>query len=172
MVCPTGEGGVRRGLCCVLLLVMASTRVEGACINPATLSHSTASITRYFDEEEKKLRPGVLGMSGTAWFVSPASMVTIGHVATAMNLSERSWRPVEIWTGKNKQSVPVRIQHVMGSHTEKLVVLELQTAFPQAQGFQLRKEPLVPEEPFVSVAYPDDHLRVASGRFVRYSEDE
>jgi len=146
--------------------------VEGACINPATLTHSTVSITRYFDEQEKGLRSGVLGMSGTAWFLSPTSLITIGHVATAMNLSDQSWRTVDIWTQENKQSIPVRVQHVVGSHPEKVVVLELQAAFPRAQGLQLRKEPLAPEEPVVSVGYPDDHLRVATGRFVRYGADE
>jgi hypothetical protein len=33
-------------------------------------------------------------------------------------------------------------------------------------------EPLVAEEPVVSLAYPGDRLRVASGRFVRYGEGD
>jgi hypothetical protein len=45
-------------------------------------------------------------------------------------------------------------------------------AFSSAQGFQLRTDPLVPEEPVVSLAYPDGHLRVAGGRFVQYGEGE
>jgi hypothetical protein len=153
-------------------LFAASIRAEAACVDPATLTHSTVSITRYFDDNEKGIRPGVLGMSGTGWFLSPTRMVTIEHVVTAMNLSEESWKPIEIWTGENKQSTPVRIQRLLGSHAEKIAVLELQTPFSEAHGFQVRPEPLVPEEPVVSLAYPDDRLRVAGGRFVRYGEGD
>src|SRR5262249_51077298 len=53
---------------------------------------------------------------------------------------------------------------------QKVAVLELQTAFPDAQGFGLRMEPLVPEEPIVSLAYPGSRLRVAGGRFVQYGD--
>jgi hypothetical protein len=49
-------------------------------------------------------------------------------------------------------------------------VVELHTAFSDAQGFQLRMEPLVPEEPVVSLAYPGGDLRVAGGRFVQYGD--
>jgi hypothetical protein len=33
-------------------------------------------------------------------------------------------------------------------------------------------EPLVPEEPVVSLAYPDNRLRVAGGRFVQYGDGD
>jgi Trypsin-like peptidase domain len=163
---------VGRGLLSIAVLVVASARVEAACIDPATLTHSTVSITRYFDDKEKETRPGVLGMSGTGWFLSPTSMVTIEHVATAMNLSDQSWKPIEIWTGENKQSIPVRLRQLAGSHAEKIAVLELQTAFSGAPGFQLRREPLASEEPVVSLAYPDDRLRIAGGRFVRFGDGD
>jgi hypothetical protein len=162
----------RRGLFSILILVVASSRVEAGCIDPATLAHSTVSITRYFDDQEKEALPGVLGVSGTGWFLSPTSMVTIEHVATSMNLSDQSWKQVEIWTGENKQSIPVRIQRHVGSHAEKIAVLELQTVFSGAQGLQLRLERLVPEEPVVSLAYPGNHLRVAGGRFVQYGDGD
>jgi Trypsin-like peptidase domain len=163
---------MRRGLLSILILVAACSRVEAGCIDPAPLFHSTVSITRYFDGKEKEAPPGVLGMSGTGWFLSPTSMVTIEHVATSMNLSDQSWKQLEIWTGGNKQSIPVRIERLVGSHAEKIAVLELQTAFSGAQGLQLRMEPLVPEEPVVSLAYPGDQLRVAGGRFVHYGDGD
>jgi hypothetical protein len=141
-------------------------------MDPATLAHSTVSITRYFDDKEREALPGVLGISGTAWFLSPTSMVTIEHVAASMNLSDQSWKQVEIWTGENKQSIPVRIQRLIGSHAEKIAVLELQTVFSGAQDLQLRPERLVPEEPVVSLAYPGGHLRVAGGRFVQYGDGD
>jgi hypothetical protein len=65
--------------------------------------------------------------------------------------------------------IPARIRHVAGSYAEKIAVLELQSVFP-AQRFQLRMEPLLAEEPVVSLAYPGDRLRVAGDRFVRYGD--
>jgi hypothetical protein len=97
-------------------------------------------------------------------------MVTAEHVATAMGLSDQSWKQVDILDGENKQSIDVRILRLAGSHSEKIAVLELQTAFSGAQGFQLRMEPLVPDEPVVSIAYPGGHLRVAAGRFAQYGD--
>lgn len=155
-----------------LLLVAAPCRAAAVCIDPATLARSTASITRYFDAQEKAARPGVVGMSGTGWFLSPTSVVTVEHVATAMNLSDGNWRDLEFSTGEDKRSIPVRIERLVGSSTERLAVLELQTAFPSVPGFQPRSEPLRPEEPVVSLAYPDERLRVATGRFVQYSRDD
>ena len=76
------------------------------------------------------------------------------------------------WTEENKQSIPVRIRQLVGSHAEKIVVLELQTAFAGAHGFELRMKPLVTEEAVVSLAYPGGKLRVAGGRFVQYGDGE
>jgi hypothetical protein len=48
----------------------------------------------------------------------------------------------------------------------------LQTAFSGARGFALRMEPLAPNEPVVSVAYPESRLRHAGGRFVQYGDGD
>ena len=114
----------------------------------------------------------MVGISGTGWFLSPLSMVTAEHVATSMNLSDRNWTQLEFWTAEHKRSIPVRIERLAGSYGERLVVLELQTAFSEAPGFRPRSEPLVPDEPVVSLAYPDQRLRIATGQFVQYSRDE
>jgi Trypsin-like peptidase domain len=124
------------------------------------------------DDQDKRARPGVVSVSGTGWFLSPLSMVTVEHVVTSMNLSDRDWRQLEFWTGEYKRSIPVRIERLVGSYAERLAVLELQTAFPDAPGFQPRWEPLLPEEPLVSLAYPDEHMRTATGRFVQYSHED
>ena len=153
----------------ILMLIVLSSRVEAGCIDPATLVESTASITRYFDDEEKRALPGVLGMSGTSWFLSPTSMVTVEHVATSMRLSDRTWKQVGIRRGEAEQQVSVRVQHVVGADGEKIAVLELQTALSGSRGLQLRMEPLVPEEPVASLAYHDDRQRIAGGRFVQYA---
>jgi Trypsin-like peptidase domain len=156
----------------ILVVVSAPCQVGAGCIDPATLVHSTASITRYFDDQEKESRPGVLGMSGTGWFLTPMSIVTVEHVAASMNLSERNWKQLEFWTGAYKRSVPVRIERLVGASTERLAVLELQTEFPGVPGLQPRAGPLLPEEPVVSLAYPDEHMRVVTGRFVQYGRDD
>lgn len=157
----------------VLVLTMAATRADAGCIDPMPLAHSTVRITRYFDaNEQKSAEPGVLGIAGTAWFLSPTSMVTVGHVAEAMTLSDQAWKQLEIRSGEIEQSIPARIRRIAGAQAEKIAVLELQTAFPGAQGFQVRVERLVPEERVVSVAYPGNHLRVAGGRFVQYGDGD
>src|SRR5215467_6999680 len=162
-----------RLLSSILILVVASGRVAAGCIEPALLAHSAVGITHYFDDEEQKTAPpGVLAIRGTGWFLSPRSLVTVKHVAAAMNLSEQSWKQVEIRNGENTQSIAARVQRFAGSHAEKIAVLELQTALSGARGFRLRMEPLVAEEPVVSLAYPGDRLRVASGRFVQYGEGD
>ena len=162
---------MRRRLFSILVLVAGASGVEAGCIDPSMQAHSTVSIMRHFDDKEQEERPGVLGIRGTGWFLSPTSMVTVEHVAAAMKLSDRTWKQVEIGTGESKQSVPVRILRLAGS-SEKIAVLELQTAFSGAQGFRLRMEPLAPEEPVVSLAYPGGRLRVAGGRFVQYGDGD
>jgi Trypsin-like peptidase domain len=159
-----------RQLLWILLLIAPSARAAAGCIDPATLTHSTMSIMRHFDDAEKEARPGVLGIRATGWFLSPTSMATVEHVTAAMHLSDRDWKPVEIGTRESKQSIPARIRRVAGSSAHRIAVVELQTAFFGAQGLGLRMEPLVPEESVESVAYPNGDLRVAGGRFVQYGD--
>jgi hypothetical protein len=58
----------------------------------------------------------------------------------------------------------------VGDYAEKIAILEVRTVFSDAPGLKLRMERLFPEEPVVSIAYPDGHMRVAGGRFVQYGE--
>jgi len=129
-------------------------------------------ITRHFDDKEREARPSVLAVTGTGWFLSPTSIVTVEHVAAAMNLTEQNWKHVELRQSENTQLIPARIQRLAGASKERIAVLELQAAPDDAQGFALRMEPLVPEEPLISVAYPGSRLRVAGGRFVRYGDGD
>src|SRR5262245_47648449 len=161
---------MQRRLFSILILVVASSRVEAGCIDPAPPTHSAVSIMRHFDDQEQEERPGVVGIRGTGWFLSPTSMVTVDHVAAAMKLSDRQWKHVVMSIGETKRSLTARLHLLAGSHAQKIAVLELQTAHPDVQGFQLRVEPLVPEEPLVSFAYPGGRLRVVSGRFVQYGD--
>jgi hypothetical protein len=163
---------MQRGLLSIIVLLVASCRVEAGCVDSASLDRSTVGIARYFDAEERQADPGVLGVRGTGWFLSPTYVATVEHVATGMNLSQERWKQIEIRSEEKRESIAVRIRQLLGGHAEKIAVLELQTAFPGARGLPLRTDPLVPEEELLSLAYPDDHLRLAGGRFVEYGEGE
>jgi hypothetical protein len=156
----------------IFILLIAAAPAEAGCIDPAALAHSTVGITRYFDDSDKNPRPGVLGIGGTGWFLSQTLMVTVGHVAAAMNLSDQAWKQLDIRSGEIAQSIPARLRQVAGSQAEKVAVIELQTGFPGVPGLRVRMERLVPEEPVASVAYPGNRLRVAGGRFVHYGDGD
>jgi Trypsin-like peptidase domain len=157
-----------RSALCLLLLCLGCARAAAGCVDPATLTHSTVSITRHFSEEERKAEAGLLGIRGTGWFLSPTSMATAGHVAEAMRLTSQDWKEIEILDADHVHSIAVRVQQLAGSHAEKIAVLELQRAFAGGRSLKIRTEPLVPEEPLVSLGYPKNRLRFAGGRFVEY----
>ena len=163
---------LRLGIVFALVLGAISSRVEASCVDPSTLVRSTVNITRTFDEEEPKAAPGVLGIRGTGWFLSPRLIVTAAHVAEAMHLSPQDWKEIEIRERESKASLPVRILRLAGSHAEKMAVLELRAAFAAATALAIRTEPLIPEERVVSLGYPNGGLRFAGGRFVRYGGDD
>ena len=142
-----------------LLLFSAQSRADTGCVDLAQLAHSTVGITRYFDEAERSAQSDVVGIHGTAWFQSPTIIVTVGHVATAMGLSTEDWKPLDIKDGAESKLISARIQRWVGSDTEKLVVLELQTAFPAARSVAIRMAPLRPEDRLVTLAYPNQKPR-------------
>lgn len=162
---------MRQCLFSVIFLLMTSSG-EAACVDPSALVHSTVSIARNFDHKEMTMTPGVFGISGTGWFLSPRLIVTAAHVVEAMHLSGKDWKEIELRERESKGSIPVRVLHIAGPHSEKIAVLELRTEFPGAATLPLRMEPLVAEERVASLAYPRGHLRFAGGRFVRYGEDD
>jgi hypothetical protein len=161
---------VRLAFVVALGLGALSTSVQAECVDPSALVRSTVSITRHFDEGEQKA--GLLGIRGTAWFLSPTSLVTAEHVAAAMRLTDQDWKHVEILEGENKESIAVRILRTAGSSAERISVLELRAAYAGAHALQIRMESGVAEERVVSLAYPGNRLRFAAGRFVRYGDSD
>src|SRR5689334_14654589 len=111
---PRGRA-VAYGVATLFALGVSACQAVAQCIDPATLTHSTISMTRYFEGEEKKAYPGALGIRGTAWFLSGTSMVTAEHVAAAMALSAQVWKQVEILDGEDRQWIAVRRLAVAGS---------------------------------------------------------
>jgi Trypsin-like peptidase domain len=165
---------MRRLTVCRLLVlcgVLTSTWANAACVDPAHLVRSTASIMRHFDEKERDAHPGVTGIQGTGWFLSPTMIVTAEHVTAAMNLSTKEWKPLEIAAGDGSQLIGARIQRLAGGTPEKLAVIELQRAASDARSVAIRKEPLVPEEQVMTLAYPAGGPRLVGGRFVRFGDD-
>src|SRR5262249_34776772 len=148
----SGDGAMRRCLLSVLFLAGMSSGSGATCVDGSTHVRSAVSITREFGEEERRAEPGVLGIRGTAWFLSTRLVVTAAHVAEAMPLSAQDWKAIELRETKSKASIPARVHRVAGSYAEKMAVIELQTSFPSAVALRLRMEPLVAEEPLLSVA--------------------
>jgi hypothetical protein len=160
----------------LLFIVLASgatcTRVEATCVDATGLVHSTVSIARHFNNATAYADANVVGIRGTAWFLSPSRLVTAAHVVTAMKLSDRDWSPVEILGADGEQEISVRTLRLAGSQAEKIAVLELETAFSGAQSLQIRMELLTSEERVISLAYPRNRLRFADGRFVEYGASD
>lgn len=117
----------------VLAPLLACRPAVAACVDPATLAHTTVGITRHFAADEQQAAAGLIGIRGTGWFLSPTAMATAGHVAVAMKLSQQNWKQVEIRDGDNKRMIAVRARSLAGADVEKIAVLELQTAFPQGR---------------------------------------
>jgi len=155
-----------------LVLLSVSTRIEASCIDPASLAHAAASITRYLDEAERATQPGLIGTRGTAWFLSPATIVTAEHVSAAMMLTTQDWKQLEISDGDVIRPIAARVERVVGTGPEKLAVLALQSGFPGARSAAIRTAPLAPEDQVVTFAYPHGRPRVVGGRFVKYGDDE
>lgn len=153
------------------LPAFAGTWVHAACIDPAQFAHSTISISRYFDEEERGPRFEVIGITGTGWFLSETTIVTAAHVTDAMKLSERDWKMLEISGDKSGQRIGARLLRVAGDQVERLAVIELQHAVAAAQPVAIRKEPLVPEEQVMTFVYEEGVPHPVSGRFVRFGDE-
>ena len=159
---------MRQCLFSVLILVGMTSGSGASCVDRSTFVRSIVSITREFGADERRAEPGVLGIRGTGWFLSSRLVVTAAHVAQAMHLSTGDWKEIEVRERESKASIRARIHALAGPHAEKMAVLELQTSLPDTVALRLRMEPLAPEEPLLSVAYPNGKLRFASGRFAQY----
>jgi hypothetical protein len=162
-------------LLAVLILAKACCGAEASCIDPATLVSSTVNISREFGEEERKDSPGVFGIRGTGWFLTPRLMVTAAHVSDAMHLSAQEWKEIVVRETRSEEPVRARILQLAGSiaapNAERMAVLELATKVAGATLLPIRTQPLVPEERVVTIGYPKSHLRFAEGRFVEYGVD-
>jgi hypothetical protein len=85
---------------------------EAACVDRSMLVRSAVSIARELGEDERLVEPGVLGIRGTGWFLSPRLVVTAAHVAEAMRLSTGSWKEIEVREGEGTWLIPARVHHL------------------------------------------------------------
>jgi len=74
------------------------------------------------------------------------------------------------YAGDDSQFIAARIQRLTAGQAEKLAVVELQRAVSAARSFAIRKEPLVPEEQVVTLAYPAGRFHLVGGRFVQLGD--
>jgi hypothetical protein len=130
-----------------LLLIGAQLGVlacaQAACIDRATLLKTAVSVYRNFNAQERKLRPGILGIAGTGWFLSPRLLVTAAHVAEAMPLASTEWKDIEICNGKAKTVVPSRIHSLAGHLSERMTLLDVLVPVAGADALAVRREPLL-----------------------------
>jgi hypothetical protein len=125
---------------------------------------------RHFDDAERDRFPDLIGIQGSGWFLSPITIVTVEHVTAAMMLSADNWKVLEIANEGGSQFIPARIERLTGPQSERLAVVELQSAFSGARSVAIRREPLAPEEQVVTLAYPAGRRQLVQGRFVRFGD--
>jgi S1-C subfamily serine protease len=165
------RGRIGSGLFILFVLLADTGDINAACIDPGRFAHSAVSIARYFDDAERAANRGLAGVQGTAWFISPTTIVTAEHVAAAMTLSAQEWKVLEIAGADGTQSIAARLRRLAGVRTERLAIIELQHAVSDARSFAIRKEPLMPEEPVMALAYPTGRPQLVGGRFVRLGDE-
>src|SRR5262249_11674539 len=98
-------------------------------------------------------------------------LVTAGHVAESMGLSSANWKEVEAAQGSREEHLQLRLGKVAGPHVEKIAVIELKEAFRGAEPLAVRRDALTAGESVFSLGYPGNHLRIASGRFMKNGDD-
>jgi hypothetical protein len=157
-------------LLAVVVIFFSTVGGSAACIDPAQLANATVSIARYFDDAERDARPDLIGIRGTGWFLSPATIVTAAHVVEAMKLSNLDWKLLEIADEKGNQFIAARIQRLVGEQAEKLAVIELQRAVFARSTLEIRKEPLVPEEQVLTLVYTEGLPHFVRGRFAQFGD--
>jgi hypothetical protein len=160
----------RAGFWLLVACIPGTNVAKADCVDPMQLVQSTARIARFFDDGERATRGDIAGIKGTAWFLSPTSIVTAEHVTAAMMLSAQDWKMLEIQSGNGSRSVNARIRRVAGAEAEKLAVIELQDPAESVRSVMIRREPLVPEEQVMTITYPAGRPHPVTGRFVRLGE--
>ena len=165
------RGRVRYRLLVFLLLLLDANFAAAACVDPAQLVHTAVSITRHFDDTERAAHRGLTGVQGTGWFLSPTMIVTAEHVTAAMTLSTEDWKPLEIGDGDSSRFIAARIQRLAGAEPERLAIIELQDAVAEARTVTIRREPLIPEQQVLTIAYSAGRPHVVTGRFVRVGDE-
>jgi Trypsin-like peptidase domain len=164
------RGRVGIWLLAACILIPGTNAANADCVDPMQLVQSTVRIYRHFNDGERATRGDIAGIRGTAWFLSPTSIVTAEHVTAAMMLSAQDWKTIDIESGNGSRSVKARIRRVAGTEVEKLAVIELLDPVESVRGVSIRREPLVPEEQVTTITYPAGQPHPVAGRFVQMGE--
>src|SRR3954462_2983051 len=140
----------------ILTMLIAQSACADSCIDPSTLTKTTVSITRYFNNDEKPLSTSY-GYRATAWFYrSPHYLLSIAHfVEDAPVLGRGEWRMLDVQQHGVTTQVNARLLAVINAVPEGLALFELREGLPNAEPLKLREKPLSRNEPVRSVAYVD-----------------
>lgn len=169
------EGTVMRHLFQVgLCVVWCISPAQAKCVKPESLVRTTVRIVGDIVREEEGV-PVTYEIHGTAWFLTPTHLVTVTHVARALNTTN-AWRTVTLTQELPHNGMPeytevtqVRLAGaVYGRTQEGLTVLELQAPFAGAQVARVRETELVHDESISGVGYPHYTLTFVTGAYLEY----
>lgn len=141
---------------------------------PATLNKAVVSIEIPVAKQPANVPEGFVNVyRGTAWFINPHTLVTIGHVVDGTVLSRNEWKEIFLmWSdGRDKEATRtlavnarIQVRAVGDSRLEPNIVIELDKDVPGVSALQIREEPLMRDEPVVAIGYTRGILRFVTGR--------
>lgn len=151
------------------LAVVAFTARAENCKDPGTFARSVFQLTTP-DHPKKKGGP----LSGTGWLLSSHQIVTIKHVAQALNLSDTQWKTIMIARQlrergpRRKLLTEALVERVITTPPmESVYIIRVRETFPDSTPLTIRTTSLQHNERLFGIGYTDRRLRFASGRFVR-----
>ncbi|MCA9365931.1 trypsin-like peptidase domain-containing protein, partial [Candidatus Kaiserbacteria bacterium] len=142
-----------------------------------TLGQSVVSISFLYDEPDEE---GALGHVGTAWFITPTLLVTVGHITR--DVLSSTWSEVEIgWGGRLRESLdesfpfqarlynifPTGLRSLDTGKPENVAIIEIQAPINGTKPARVRLDTLMKNEPVVAVGYrgTEKALQWATGHF-------
>ena len=147
-------------LALLLLVGCADQQDARGCVSARDLASSVLRIDR---------------AQGSAFITKSTEMVTVKHVADAVEVSSTTWKyvtvsqktqlPFDVW---NTSTVLMRIKRVFARNLpEELHLLEMQKQLTWPVSVtSLRKQPLNEGEPVTGIGYTHGRMRSATGDFV------
>src|SRR5215213_4261218 len=118
----------------MLTMLIAQSACADSCIDPSTLTKTTVSITRYFDNDQKPLS-ALDGYRATAWFYGNTRyLLSIAHFVEDAPVVERGeWMIIDVQQHGVTTRVNARLLAVINAVPEGIAAFELRDRFPNAE---------------------------------------